>query len=296
MSTARPLDCTDPAFRRTGLGSSEVASAIGLGGFSDPMEIFLVKTGRVPPRESTEEMAWGHVIEPSLAAWYASKHHVAYLDDFDGRTPIPCPGEDWLWATPDRRAECLDTGRRRVVELKNVGSFMAKQWGEPGTDAVPTYYFVQVQLQMHCTGDLEADAVASLGGRPPQVWHVKRDDQVVAMVIERARRFWNHVVHDTPPDPQTPEQLAQLMKALHPSHVGEDLVEASGPLLHAMGELHEAESVAKEAKTLVDWTKGRIKKHLGDRPGCEGPLGTIRWKANKNGARQFRAYWKEQED
>lgn len=60
--------------RRTGIGGSDAAAAVGLNPYKSQLELWLEKTGRdaeLPkpdPNDTTEPIYWGTLLEPIVAA------------------------------------------------------------------------------------------------------------------------------------------------------------------------------------------------------------------------------------
>ena len=65
--------------RKTGIGSSDAAAAVGLNPYQSALELWLVKTGRaeglptVDPKDDSQPMYWGTLLEPIVAAHYTKK-------------------------------------------------------------------------------------------------------------------------------------------------------------------------------------------------------------------------------
>ena len=65
--------------RKTGIGSSDAAAAVGLNPYQSQLELWLVKTGRddglpkVDPHDEESPMYWGNILEPIVAAHYTRR-------------------------------------------------------------------------------------------------------------------------------------------------------------------------------------------------------------------------------
>ena len=65
--------------RKTGIGSSDAAAAVGLNPYKSQLELWLEKTGRdggLPksdPQDETSATYWGNILEPIVAAHYTRR-------------------------------------------------------------------------------------------------------------------------------------------------------------------------------------------------------------------------------
>lgn len=65
--------------RKTGIGSSDAAAAVGLNPYQSPLELWMIKTGRdagLPKPDPNDEESptyWGQILEPIVAAHYTRR-------------------------------------------------------------------------------------------------------------------------------------------------------------------------------------------------------------------------------
>ena len=280
MSTALHQD---PAWRRRGIGASEVAAAIGLDPRTSPLDLWLLKTGRTEQPPPNEAQAWGRIVEASILDYSREREGVEYL---------PHPGsvqvEGPVWATPDALT------REATVEAKNTRS--STGWGDPAepSPVIPLRVNVQAQLQAQACEREEIIVLACILGAAPRVYRLHRDAEAVERIIEGALAFWRLVESDTPPEPRSGEDAERLARALSPRDSGPEPLALVGELESRALELRQAQAVCKQAEDGVAWARSRVMRLIGDAPGAEGPVGRISWKANKNGSRIFRATWNEE--
>lgn len=75
------------AVRRTGIGGSDAAAAVGLNPYMSALELWLDKTGRgdgMPrpaPDDTTSPTYWGTLLEPIVAASYTKQTHENNFDE-----------------------------------------------------------------------------------------------------------------------------------------------------------------------------------------------------------------------
>ena len=173
--------------RGRGIGSSEIASVLGLG-FETPQELYARKIA--PPssaaRASSERMELGSVLEPYIAQRYARETGFAL-----NKGPQIAWPADRPWQLVSGEYEALD----RLVECKTVFAYPAWPWGEPETDQIPDNYLLQVTQQ---AGVLEADRIdvaALFVGHEFRRYCVTFDGTLFEILTEAAAEFWERVIH-----------------------------------------------------------------------------------------------------
>ena len=247
----------DPSFdRRSGIGASLAPVVCGLSPWSSPLEVYAFLIGAKDGPPETPEMAWGTAIEGAILD-HARRHFdqpISYAPP-TRRHPV----HRHVFASPDG---VLRDGRG--FEMKNVGRFHSKDWGEEGGDQVPRYVLVQCQQQMAVYGFPAVEVAASLCGAPPAYYTVPRSDALIDVLItDWLTPFWERVKRRDAPqpdweDPRTPELVALLHRPLAGKVV--ELPEAEGlvGLYQTLGE--EIGVRAKER----DRARARLIEMMGD--------------------------------
>lgn len=205
------------AVRRTGIGGSDAAAAVGLNPYMSPMELWLDKTGRsegLPgpdPNDTTSPTYWGTLLEPIVAASYTrvTGNRVRKINAVLRHPSIP-----WMLANIDR--EVVGTSDVQILECKTAGEHGARLW----RDGVPEYVELQVQHQMAVTGKTAAHVAVLLCGQALEVFRVDRDDALIARLIELEARFWRYVESDTPPPADGSESADRALRHLYPGNGG----------------------------------------------------------------------------
>lgn len=103
--------------------------------------------------------------------------------------------------------------KHSVGEAKTSG--IADGWGEPGTDEVPSYFNLQVQTQMHCSGLDAAYIVAARGnfGIQEVVYVVERHDAIIKAILERAEEVYDkYIIPKRLPEQGEPASLSTLKR------------------------------------------------------------------------------------
>ena len=80
-------------------------------------------------------------------------------------------------------------------EAKTASAYKVGEW----EDTIPDEYQLQVQHYMAVTGYKGFYIAVLIGGNTFRWRFVERDEELIAMLIELERNFWNHVQDMTPP-------------------------------------------------------------------------------------------------
>lgn len=252
--------------RKSGLGASDVVEALGLTPWegSGPMRLFLTKTSGTVEEETDPDklswLEWGHAVEPVIASWYEGEKGVQLLPGGHVRhREIP-----WLWATLDAKAP------DRIIEVKNVGSAMAHHWNVAEEDGVPRYVRAQCLIGQACLGARLTDVVASIGGRPPHVWTVAWDEELVGLLLQGAAKFWERVQRgEAPPLDATPA-TKEYLRRMYPAREDDVILPSSPDVDDLAAERISAaieEKHHRELKTVIDH---KILEKIGIHDGIRG--------------------------
>jgi putative phage-type endonuclease len=248
------------AERRKGIGSSDAAAILGCSPWASALSTYVEKTtDDVPPKEDTERMKWGRLLEPIILAEFAKDAGRLVQP---GGVLLRSVERPWQLATLDGSQRDGDRGEG-IVEVKTSGH--ARHWDE----GVPPEVGVQVQHQMAVTGLAWASVVVLLGGS--RLYHVdiERDGAFIAAMNEAEADFWDRVTRNLPPAPDGTEASRAALKALWPRDTGETIA-LPGEFLdldrEREGLLVERNRVAKDLEVIDQ----RIKAALAD--ATEGTL------------------------
>jgi putative phage-type endonuclease len=259
--------------RRSGIGASEAAAAIGLSPWESPLSLWARKCGLVPDQEVNDAMVLGQLMEPVLAQLYK----LATGEDLRRRNQLlRHPVYPWMLASLDR----VRTGRR-IVELKHTAS--GAGYGEPGTDEVPDLVLAQVIHQMAVLDAPEADVAVLVAGRAPlRIYTVRRDADAEAIVIDQEREFWRHVEERTEPPVDGSEATARALAAMYPRDDGEEVI-ADADVAAALAALRDVRAQIETHRTNEAHLRAVIESAMGDASALVAPgVGRVTWKAPKD--------------
>ncbi|MDZ5459257.1 YqaJ viral recombinase family nuclease [Azohydromonas lata] len=177
------------ALRRTGVGASECAAALGLSPYQTRFELYQVKRGEAPAAPDNLAMRFGLAAEPFI------------LSEFQRAHP-----DDLLVVAPDtmRRGRMFAHLDAWVPGSFNVQAKTARTrqgWGESGSPDIPQHYLLQVQHEM-LLASVEVSFVPVLfGGADYDEFVIEADHELQELIEDGIAEFWRLVERGEPPEP-----------------------------------------------------------------------------------------------
>lgn len=269
--------------RKTGIGGSDAAAAVGLSPYKSQLELWMEKTGRdadlvkPDPKDTTEPVYWGTLLEPIVAASYTQQtgRKVRKVN-----AVLQHPQFPFMLANLDR--EVIGTPGVQILECKTAGEFGSRLW----KDGVPEYVQLQVQHQLAVTNKQAADVAVLLCGQKLEVHRIQRDDELIAKLITLEARFWDYVTSDIPPPADGSESADRALRCLYPKDQGFMIDFSSDRNLSAVfADLqairHKLDSLTGEEAQI----KQRIQQAMGEATKAVFETGEVSWKRAKDGRR-----------
>lgn len=261
--------------RRTGLGSSDAAGVLGLDPWRTRLDVWRSKLESLPPDKTTALQYWGNKLERVVIE--AAAEREGWAVDFPDT--YRHPHLPMMLANIDGRVDEFEA----VIEAKTIGR-KTDEWGEEGTDQIPIHIAAQACHQMACTGLIRVYVpVLFMLERRLEIYHLERDDTLIAALEAAEARFWaDHVLTRLAPAPTTAADVAALWR-----HDDGGIVEASPAAFGAVERLREVRAAQKALADERDSLEITIKKELESSATLMGPGGEIlcTWKTQK--ARRF---------
>lgn len=243
------------AQRKKGIGGSDIAAILGVSKFKTALDVYLSKTTDQPEQKG-EHLYWGHALENPIIDRFVQDTGANVIRQPEMRRH---PDYEWAIANADALITNSDT-IEAILEIKTSSAFKSREWGADDTDEVPIEYIAQVQWYMWIYDVQEAYLAALIGGNQYRQYHIKRDDELIAMLAEKAQAFWqNHVIPRIPPEPQNGEDAQKLYP-----HDNGDTAEADSATLTAYAELRELKAQEKELKAQIAAKEDLLKIKIGN--------------------------------
>lgn len=268
------------AARGKGIGGSDVAALFGLSPYKSPMELYAEKIGAMPEKPKTWAMTRGNALEEPLAQWYAEQtgNKVQRRNKLFQHPEYP-----FLLANIDRWV----VGHRKGLECKTASPFSFEKWKDG--DA-PLDYVLQCQHYMAVLGFEEWDLVYCIDGHDPEWITIKRDEETIRQIIDKASDFWNiNIRQRIPPSVDSTESCRNALKYLYARPVPESVTELDAASTVWAGEYQKASEDIKSAMERKEYAANMMKSALGDNEiGMYRGERIVTWKASKKGSRTIR--------
>lgn len=267
--------------RKSGIGGSDAAAAVGLSPYQSMLELWLTKTGRdgnLPkpdPDDTTEPVYWGTILEPIVAASYTKQtgNRVRRVNAILQHPTIP-----FMLANVDR--EVVGNREVQLLECKTAGEFGTRLW----RDGVPEYVQIQVQHQLAVTGRQAADVAVLLCGQKLDVHRIERDDALIARLIELEGVFWRYVETDTPPPADGSESADRALRCLYPGTGGTVDFTDDRRLSSTFVDLVAVRAEIETCQTLEARLKQTIQQSMGEADRAQFETGSVSFKRSKDGS------------
>lgn len=176
------------AWRRGGLGASELPAVLGLDPYRTEHEVWEEKRGLRPGFAGNARTRWGHRMERvGLDVWAEAN---------PGMLPVandrPIRSDAWprLWATPDAIAGPVG------IEVK-----LTEAWAEP-----PERVRVQCLAQAGIGGLARVDVVRLSFGSDPAIFRVERDEAAIADILAAGEAWYERHVAQGHEPPARPDE------------------------------------------------------------------------------------------
>ena len=178
-------------YRRLGIGGSDASAVCGINKYKSPVELWMDKTGQIPPQEAGEAAYWGTQLESIVRAEFTKRTGIEVA-----KPAVILQSEEhpFMLANLDGTCEVPDIGTC-IFEAKTASAYKAGEW----EDTIPDEYMCQLQHYLAVTGYQGAYIAVLIGGNTFRWKFVERDEELISMLVELESAFWDHVQDCTPP-------------------------------------------------------------------------------------------------
>lgn len=182
------------AWRRGGLGASDLPAILGLDPYRSEHDVWLEKTGQAPAFAGNAKTRWGRRLEHVGLEWWTEQH-----PDVDPAVPNSKPlwHARWphLWATPDGVG---GSGTPREVSLEVK---VTDAWVSP-----PERVRVQGLGQAGIGDFARTDVVRLNFEDDPAIFRIERDEAAIEAILETGETWYRlHVLEGIEP-PRRPDE------------------------------------------------------------------------------------------
>lgn len=238
--------------RRKGIGGSDAAAILGMNPYRSPLAVYMDKLGLAPEIPDNEAIRQGRDLEQYVADRFceATGKKVRRVNRI-----LQHPEYPWMLANIDRDVVGEDAG----LECKTTSPYNKTPFDQGD---VPAPYYWQCQHYMAVTGCASWYLAILVHGKAFHTFEISRNDEHIALLIDRARDFWhNHVLAGVPPLPSgtdgDDELVALLPASREPDEVA-DLQDLEDEIVLMQTLKGEADALDKRIKAI----KQRVRMEL----------------------------------
>jgi putative phage-type endonuclease len=243
------------------VGGSDVSALVGLNPYKTAHDVFArIVLGREDPE--TKAMRRGTLMEPVIRELAREEFGLEFV------------GPRKYRHAPFLRASLDDvlvvSGEEQVAEFKSVGPFAAGEYGEQGTDEVPTHHLCQAQTYLWVSKMPQAHLFALVGVDDMRRYVIRPDSEFQAMLLEAAERFWvDNVLTGAPPAVDASESCARFLAERFPRNGGE-LLRAKPEAMRWVEQLRVSREAVKAAEEAESEARNHLVALIGDADGLQG--------------------------
>jgi putative phage-type endonuclease len=170
------------------IGGSDAAAVMGRSRYKTAAEVYDAIVGHSAVRPTQNDRGpteRGRALEGWIIQMYEREtENITFVRD-----RVYCEQHPFLHATPDRLILAAGRGRGDgLLEIKAPGTYVLRQWKEEG---IPEEYYIQMQHYLFVLG-LTWGHFCALDYDAWTVWvvPVERDEQTIAMLVDKCTTFW----------------------------------------------------------------------------------------------------------
>lgn len=262
-------------YRESGIGSSEVATILGLNPWETPYQLWRRKKGLDTAKEETFAMRAGHYLEDAVSLFW---------HDETGRDIIKRSAIDWLIVNTDKpymrvspdRTYWLSDSRKSsdkgILECKTTQMRVDE-------DDIPKHWFCQVQYQLGVAELTQGSLAWLCSGREFGYKDIALVPDFFAWIEEEITKFWvDNIQGNVEPDAQSVADV--LLK--YNRHTDGKVIEISDDIFTACNDLKALKEQIAQLDEQKSELEEKIKLGFGDAEAISYGGQTIAtWKAPK---------------
>lgn len=247
------------AWRRGGIGASDIAGILGISPWASPFSVWADKMGLLPDDELDDDdpREFGRRAEAMVAPWFHDKTGLYVVGE---QLWASNPAEPWMLATPDGVvAEGPHAGIGDALGGLEIKATNDRPWS-----TIPEHYQAQGQWQMAVTG-WDRVWFAVLHYRRLRIYELARDQADIDYMTDRARAFWHdHVLTGQPPEVDGSDATAHVLAVLYPEADKGATVELGLEGAELLETLADAKADTKDAEARAKAASNELRALLGE--------------------------------
>ncbi len=273
----RPKDRTEwLKYRESGIGSSEVATIVGLNPWETPYQLWRRKVGLDAPKQENFAMKAGHYLEDAVSLFWQDETGQQVIKSSAGDWLIRDDERPYLQVSPDRTYWLRDmphsNDNKGILEIKTTQKTIDE-------DDIPKHWFCQVIYQLGVAGYQYGSLAWLTQGREFGYKDLAFVPDFFAWLVEEVDKFWLDNIQGKQ-EPTAANVQDILLK--YNRHTDGKIVEVNDDIFAAYQDLKAVKdelSAIEEKKTALE---EKIKLGFGDAEAISYAGQTLAtWKAPK---------------
>ena len=269
--------------RQQGIGGSDAGAILGVNRWRTPFQVYMDKTQEInEPSEQSEAAYWGTELEDLVAREFSKRTGKKVRRRNAILQSVEYP---FMTANLDREI----VGEKSLLECKTVNAFGAKEWD---SEEVPASYLVQVMHYLAVTGYEKAFIAVLIGGQKFIYKEVDRDEELIEMIVNAEKDFWeNSIVKKVPPPLDGSTAAEKYVKEKYKDSNPEISVNLKSEYKDKIKNYFELKNTIKELEVQAKEIENNVKLELGEAEIGYTPDYEIDWKSitsNKFDSKKFK--------
>lgn len=174
-------------YRESGIGSSEVATIVGLNPWETPYQLWRRKVGLDAPKQENFAMKAGHYLEDAVSLFWQDETGQQVIKSSAGDWIIRDDERPYLQVSPDRTYWLIDmphnNDNKGILEIKTTQKTIDE-------DDIPKHWFCQVIYQLGVAGYQYGSLAWLTQGREFGYKDLAFVPDFFAWLVEEVDKFW----------------------------------------------------------------------------------------------------------
>lgn len=256
IATTKPIKITSENHaawlenRKAGIGSSEVATILGLNPYESRHALWLRKTGQAPAKEENFFMKAGHYLEDAVSRFFEDESGYKVIKSSAAEDIYVHPEYEWARVSPDRTFWLSETrnDEKGILECKTTQR-------EIDPENIPPYWFTQLQYQLGVMGRKKGALAWLSAGRVFDYREIDFVPDYFNWIMEEVEKFYTeNILGGVEPELTT---VADVL-AKYPTTQPGTFVEAPDEIANLIADLKEK----KAAKGVLEEEIGEIEEKI----------------------------------
>jgi len=258
-------------YRKLGIGGSDASVVCGINRYKSPVELWMEKTDQLPCQEAGEAAYWGTQLENLVRSEFTKRTGIEVK-----QVNQMLQSEEYPFMVANLDGECVHPDYGICgFEAKTASAYKSGEWD----DTIPDEYQLQVQHYMAVTGYTGFYIAVLIGGNTFRWKFIKRDEELISMLIDLETAFWHYVQDLTPPPMDGSDASAKFLADRFPDSIPKSQItlpdDAAALLAQYDSACEQLEAITEKKQE----AENRLKEMLGENEVGTAGSHIVTWKS-----------------